>query len=372
MRNRTHRKISFLAQDILERCTQCGLCRDSCLFLMEFNIDTRRLAEQLLADENMFLDPLVLYSCNLCGICKDNCPAKIDLGDLFLHLREYRFEKIDELPLAHQWVCERQEWISKNAAFCSGYDSHEEAYEWVLFPGCTLCEYNPRIVLDVYDYLKEKQFSTAIMLDCCGAPFEALGDKKRGEANLRSIETQMKKLGSSHIITACPTCYRIFRRSFKHYTVSSLYEVMDNAGFEKQGKSGGHSFHLFHPCKTRRDTEVCQAVRNIIRKMGYHSSERENEYASGGCCGMGGMVGASNPVLAMIIGQQQTEGITDDIVTYCAACRDALANYLPSVHVLDLVFSPSWNRRKHRPPLEESRKKKNMRWLYSQLDKVHG
>jgi hypothetical protein len=48
-----------------------------------------------------------------------------------------------------------------------------------------------------------------------------------------------------------------------------------------------------------------------------------------------------------------------DIVTYCAACREAFALEKPSLHVLDLVFNPEWAEARHQLPKSGKKKRQS-------------
>jgi len=113
-----------------------------------------------------------------------------------------------------------------------------------------------------------------------------------------------------------------------------------------------------------------RAVYRLIEKVGYQIQEEEDP-KNVRCCGMGGMVGSNNPVLSFIIGEKRTEGIppSSDIVTYCAACREALVQYHPTVHVLDLLFNPKWEQEKQNPSLDDKKMRENWTYLKLNLEK---
>jgi Fe-S oxidoreductase len=364
-------QISTFLNKILDSCTQCGKCQEECLFLKEFEVAPWKFAESLIRGEQEE-DPALLYSCNLCGICEEICPESINLGNLFLLLRQERMESIKqgkESFSALELIKAREEWSSKGGFLYSKGEKCESAF----FPGCTLSGYNPHLVLEAYAYLrKHHNPSTGIILNCCGAPFEGLGEKDELKNILQTICSQIKKIGASNIIMACPTCYRVFKRYLSQYKVSTLYEIMEveNEGLPARKENAQHQFYLFHSCSTRHEEGMQRAVCSLIEKMGYQIQEEEDLENRNKCCGMGGMVGVTNPVLSFIIGENRTEGITPhDIVTYCAACREALVQYRPTVHVLDLVFNPNWKHGKEDSPLEDKQMRENCTWLKSKLEK---
>ncbi len=303
-----NKQLSTLLEKILHACTQCGKCKEECLFLKEFDLEPKELAEKLFKEERLD-DVSLVYSCNLCGICKEVCPEDIDLSILFLLLREEKIKKEKEPFPALEWVKERQDWINKGAFLYSKCDKRERKCESAFFPGCTLAGYNPHLVLETYAYLRKHNPSTGIILNCCGAPFEGLGGKDDFRSALQTIRSQMEEIGAFHIITACPTCYRIFRDHFSQYKLSTVYEIMEREGLPEIEGNSEEQFFLFHPCATRHEKGIQRAVHNLIEIVGYRVLENESPEAEIRCCGMGGMVGLTNPVWASIIGNERTDSL---------------------------------------------------------------
>lgn len=365
------RQLSELLEELSDSCTQCGECTEECLFLKEFALKPKDFVKELL-EEKRSKDSSLLYSCNLCGMCSDICPESIDLSKLFILLRKEWVRDGKELLPALTWVQEGQSFFKKGIMYCPPGKAEKRLSESVFFPGCNLCGYNPDLVLKTYAYLTDKIPSTGILLDCCGAPYEGLGASVDFEEKLASVRSHMEKMGVSRIITACPTCYRTFRNHLPQFEVSTVYEIMEREGLPETGNTAAHQFFLFHSCVTRRDVSVKQAVHNLVNRMGYELHRNEALEKKAGCCGMGGMVGLTNPVLAMIAGHERTEEVPCDIVTYCATCRDALIHYRPAVHILDLLFNPRWREARERPPLEENAKQENLSWLKAQLERRLG
>lgn len=363
---KTGQHFSLVAEEISRTCTKCGLCKEECLFLKTFQIEPKEFAESLTEKSADNLDLSLIFACNLCGTCEEVCPEGISLKDLFLLLRQERLKKEKEHFPAFAWIKERMAWISKGGFL---YPQSAKC-ETVFFPGCNLPGYNPQLVLETYWYLKKQHNpSTGIILNCCGAPFEGLGASIDLRDTLQSISFQIEKTGASLIIMACPTCYRIFREYFPQYTLTTVYEIMGKEGLPKVKKNSKEKFFLFHPCATKNEKEIQHAVRNLIETMGYSVSENNGQKTRINCCGVGGMVGITNPVMASIIGAERTEGISNSIVTYCASCREALVQYRPSLHILDLIFNPNWRQDQEKPSQEHSQMRENFAWLIRQLRK---
>lgn len=367
--SKTDNQLINFVDEVFHSCTQCGKCKEECVFLKEFNVDPKTFAEDL-HKQGYRGDPTLLYSCNLCGTCEEICPAAIDLKRLFILLREERIKKGKEPLPGLKWVKERQEWINRGGFFYSKGGKEERECKNAFFPGCTLSGYNPHLVVETYAYLKNQYNpSTGIILNCCGAPFEGLGVKDELTDTLRTIRAQSEEIGASRIIMACPNCYRIFREYLPDYELTTIYEIMEKGGLPETERAGDEHFFLFHSCAIRGEKGIQRAIRNLIEKMGFRVTEEEDAGSKIRCCGMGGMVGITNPILASIIGAERTEGIAHDIVTYCAACRDALVHYQPCIHLLDLVFNPQWREVKESQPLEDQQVRENLTWLRAELER---
>ena len=87
---------------------------------------------------------------------------------------------------------------------------------------------------------------------------------------------------------------------------------------------------------------------------GYEIEEMEHSGELTRCCGTGEMVPYADISLAFKVTKRLTDEANFDIVTYCATCREMLANPeasgKPTVHILDLIFNPDWEEARLTPP----------------------
>lgn len=84
--------------------------------------------------------------------------------------------------------------------------------------------------------------------------------------------------------------------------------------------------------------------------MGYKIEEMEYSREKTRCCGMGGMVPYVDFDLANRVTKTRADEASHDLLTYCAACREALAMEKPALHLLDLIFNPNWKETMRTPP----------------------
>jgi len=71
--------IPFL-QDIVQCCTECGDCLESCAFLAHYGTPKTIVAT---FDFNLPAHQAIAYECSLCGLCTAVCPEQLDPMRLF-------------------------------------------------------------------------------------------------------------------------------------------------------------------------------------------------------------------------------------------------------------------------------------------------
>lgn len=341
------------AKEEAERCLvcECKLCVKDCEFLKLYCETPKELAEKFKAGyfkEN----PAIPYSCNLCELCKKLCPEDLCPGDLCMEIREKMVkEGIGPLP-SHQFVRRDQEFSTSDAFALSKPAPKDEKGEWVFFPGCTLSAHSPELVIKVYDYLQEKLPGTGIILRCCGAPTHCLGDHPKFEEILGGLESEVKKLGASGVLLACPECYRTIKRNAPDLKLKSVYEVIAEKGLPEGAKtSNPKTFSIHDSCTVRDEKELMDSIRTVVEQMGYQIEEMEYSRDKTRCCGAGGMIPYADSKLFFKIAKRRADEAPFDMLVYCAACRETFASVeKPSVHILDLVFNPDWEGNLRKPP----------------------
>ncbi|TRZ52902.1 MAG: pyridine nucleotide-disulfide oxidoreductase, partial [Dehalococcoidia bacterium] len=336
-----------------ERCLscECKLCVKDCEFLKLYCQTPKEFAEKFKAGyfkEN----PAIPYSCNLCELCKTLCPEDLCLGDMCMEIREAMVkEGIGPLP-SHQFVRRDQEFSTSDAFALSKSAPEDEKGEWAFFPGCTLSAHSPELVIKVYDYLREKLPGTGIILNCCGAPTHCLGDHPKFEEILGGLESEVKKLGASGVLLACPDCYRTIKRNSPDLKLKSVYEVIAEKGLPEGAKtSNPKTFSLHDSCTVRDEMEFMDSVRTVVKQMGYQIEEMEYSREKTRCCGAGGMIPYADAQLFLKLAKQRADEAPFDMLVYCAACRETFASAeKPTIHILDLVFNPDWEKNLRKPP----------------------
>ena len=353
-----------------ERCLQCEckLCIKNCEFLKSVCETPRQLAKGF--RNGYFRErPDIPYSCNLCGLCKRLCPEDLDIGQMCLDLRRQLVgEELGPLP-RHLGVISDQEWAASDSFSLSLYDSNLGESKRFFFPGCNLSAYSPDLVTKTYAYLQSKLPGTGIILGCCGAPSHDIGDQPRFQDMLGKVTSEMEKARASELIVACTHCYHTFKDNAPYIQLRSVYEVMAELGLPEEVRAqNDKAFAIHDPCKTRYESKIQDSVRAIVKELGYKVEEIEFSKDKTRCCGMGGMAAYVDLMLVKRIITLRANEMPNDVLSYCASCRDAFALVKkPSLHILDLVFNPEWEEAAKRPPALAGSRRKNQSRLRERL-----
>ena len=353
---------------IIEGCTECELCVVDCEFLKEACQNPKELAERF--SSGYFKEnPRLPYSCNLCALCERLCPDDLDIGKMCLEIRRQLVEEgLGPLP-SHRRITEEQEWISANFTLAMPDPDTGECNR-IFFPGCNLSGYSPSLVINTYDYLRKKLPGTGIILGCCGNPVYCLGEISEFQTALKSISANMKQLGASELIVACPECYHTLE-NLGHFRLTSLYEVLAEQGIPDPCKQGECTFSLHDSCPTRYEETLQESVRTLVRGMGYQIEEMEYSRDKTRCCGMGGMIAYADLKLSNRIIKKRAAEAKHDVLTYCASCREAFG-FLgkPSLHILVLIFNPDWEQDRIKPAKLRVERRENQVLLKSRLETI--
>ena len=172
---------------------------------------------------------------------------------------------------------------------------------------------------------------------------------------------EVKKLGASGVLVACPECHRTIKSNAPDLKVKSVYEVMAEHRLPESALiTGGHTFSLHDSCTARGESGFIDSVRDLIKQMGYKIEEMEYSRDKTRCCGAGGMVPYVDLELYMNLAEKRTCETPLNILTYCATCRETFASVgKESIHILDLIFNPDWQNGLYNPPKMGKAKREN-------------
>ena len=352
---------------VLKNCTECGICLEECDFLQKYCESPRELAVNYLQDK--FADtPEIPYSCNICSFCKFICHEGLDIGKMAMEMRQ-ELVKLGIGPLTqHASIMEAQEFYVSDE-FKVIIPSKDKTTKRLFFPGCSLSAYSPDLVKKTYNYLDKELPGTGIILGCCGGPAYLTGDLNTFELISKNLKAEVKELGASQIIVACPFCYSILKQYNPELDPVSLYTVLNEIGVP-ENKQESAVYNIHDPCTARYEPEIQASIRSIIKKSGNSLIEILHSKDESQCCGMGGMVYAVDEELGKLRSRRTLDESDKDIVTYCATCRETLQGQGGHViHVLDVIFNTELNNALKVPPNTPEVSTENMKSLKKMLIK---
>jgi len=332
----------------------CSQCVKNCTFLQHYVKKfpyTEKELVRLLAERGADA-PLIPYSCHYCGLCQAVCPKDLHAGQPCLAARKGLVRQGKGPLPPHKGIQTYVKWGSSPSFALSQPDPATSKAARVFFPGCSLAGHFTEVVKRAYDYLRQKLPDTGIMLNCCGAPSYFMGETDVMLRVIGNVSRELEKLGAAEVIVACPHCHQTFREFLPEIRIRSIYEVLSEVGLPSEAlATAPWAFNIQDSCGTRHAPQVHEAVRSMVRDLGYAVEEMAHNRERSICCGSGGMVPAVAPELAKQMTDFRLSEATHDLVTYCASCRARLSKAgHPTLHVLDLPFNPDWQQTKTQPP----------------------
>ncbi len=354
-----------------ERCLecQCRQCAIECEFLKREGITPHELAARFKAGyygENRRTP----YLCSVCDLCKRVCPKELSVGDMCMEMREEMVASGHGPLPEHKLVRRDQEWSTSDAVVLAQPDPNTGRCDRVFFPGCGLSGYSPELVTKVLTYLQEKLPGTGVLLGCCGSPTYFLGDRPHFSQILADFLARIEKLGASELILACPDCYHTLKHHAPGLQIRALPEVIqEQGGSAGVASHGGSTFSIHDSCKARWERGWQESVRSLLSLAGHSVEEMAYSRDKTRCCGHGGMVSYVDFELEGRLTENRAGEASHTILTYCAACRDALAMHKPAIHILEVLFNPEWEKVLEAPPKTGKKRRENQARLKTMLEK---
>lgn len=235
----------------------------------------------------------LMNTCTQCGLCVEVCPEDIDIGGMLLEARR-SLHKVGTMPGAyHQFWIKDMEFTNSELAALAKTAPGQDQCAYAFFPGCQLGAADPGYVLEPYKWLLSQKPDTGLILRCCGVPAEWAGNEEMHDMEIEKLVKDWEELGKPTLILACPTCKRHFAKHLPDIKTISLYEILDQWGYQPELKNQEQAHAIFDPCSARNKTDMQQAVRSLAQKAGMPVEELPKGDKHG-CCGYGGHVSEAN------------------------------------------------------------------------------
>ncbi|MEJ2718292.1 MAG: (Fe-S)-binding protein, partial [Deltaproteobacteria bacterium] len=154
---------------------------------------------------------------------------------------------------------------------------------------------------------------------------------------------EWRELGSPQLILACSTCHSIFAKRLPREKIVSLWEILDRVGLPEAERIAPRTMVSVHdPCTARHEPQIHASVRSLLGKLGFEIDELSLSKEKTECCSFGGLMYFANRDLADEVIRRRIEETSENMLAYCAMCRDCFASAgKPTWHLLDLVFGES-------------------------------
>lgn len=333
--------------EIEQRCIGCNVCMKGCPMLDRFCDSPKDLLKQFKDDKTF--DYKLPYSCMQCGYCTKVCPAEVDLKKLFMELRRDTVNQMGgKLPKdLNTSNVDMHQKISFTNLFSKKIQYLES--DTVFFPGCALQAYSPKLIEQIYNYMRINTKGIGYYNVCCAKPTKMMGKEAEFQSIYYEIEKEFKNNNIKKVITGCQNCYMTISESSTDVEVLSLWEYIDEIGLPKDSinkyKNSTLKFVLHDPCPTRNIDSIHKSVRNISSDLGIKSEEMKYNKGLTLCCGAGGMVAITqNDIAKSHMKRRATEKEADFIITYCQECVESMRRGgSDSLHILDLIFGDDIN-----------------------------
>lgn len=333
------------------RCIQCECmqCVNNCVYLAEFKSYPKVYARQIYNNAAIIMGTRhankMINSCMLCGLCEEICPEDFAVQNLCLSARQDMVAASTMPPSAHEFAI-RDMAFANTAGMLAKNAPSASASTYAFFPGCQLPAISPHLVESTYAYLRASlEEPVGLFIHCCGAPAHWSGQKDLTEATTAQILQQWEAMGKPQLISGCPTCATMFAELLPQIPTRSLWEVLEEVGLPAQARLSQQPYVLHDPCSTRHDEPMRTHVRSITEKLTIPTTEPHLSGSLTECCGFGGLLDSANPKLSRKASQHRADVLSlctedeQDVLTYCAMCRDMLARTgKRTIHLLDILF----------------------------------
>ncbi len=330
------------ARDEAGRCLDChcDACIRECDFLAGHCRSPRELARRVGSDLEEARS--MVYSCTLCSLCAQVCPEQLDIGALLLEARR-ELVRCGMGPLrAHDRVLASYRASMSRALTLAMPEPGRRKSRRLFFPGCTLPALSPRQAVQIYDVLRRHFSGVGVLLQCCGAPAEALGMADEGAQAREELLRRVEAIDAEELLVACPSCVVALRAELRGPKITSVWEAL--AGSWQPPKYGeGARLAVHDPCRARHDSGLQDAVRTLVRATGAEIGEVSFGRERTRCCGFGGAMYPVDPALSRRFADRRAAESPLPFVTPCSGCRTALASRgKETIHLWDLLLSPEW------------------------------
>ncbi len=388
-------RVNDLSGQTIQLCYHCHKCTAGCpaAFAMEYGPDRILRLIQFGQQERLLSsrDPWLCLGCEMCGAF---CPNEIDINEVMIALKEiagetgYRVQDCQELrELLADYLVQRPETVIDDR-LCEGIsrlnhlsqtitaehnisgDDNSDRLIWsqnlehippglegkkgaeiVYFVGC-VASFFPRSyrVPQAFTSILEASNADFTTLGgqewCCGYPLLSMGRLEEAKALIRHNVTQVKELGASRVVFACPSCYHMWKHVYPDvleeeiglevlHATELMAEMIAQGAIElgepalslPKGMDLRVTYH--DPCDLGRKSGVFEPPRQVLRSIpGLTFVEMSSYGPISECCGGGGNLESFDPDVVSDVSLRRIDRAYEVdaqvIISACQQCERTL------------------------------------------------
>ncbi len=328
-----------------ERCLdcECGLCVKDCEYLTKYCQSPQELARSVLRGMEHEEVNKMTYSCNLCELCKTVCPENLDTGEMMLLARNQAVQDQHGPRPEHKGPINYwKAGVSRTFTLTMNEPGRKRSKR-MFFTGCALPVISPQNTLFAYDQLRMNYPETGVIMRCCGAPVEFLGQEEQFHGTIDQIVRDLEANGADELVPACPDCAHSLAHAVPSgVKITPLWQLLEGK-WEPDKTRVGETISIHDSCKARHRPGLHDAVRTLLSQSGAEISDVDYSRELARCCGFGGMIYPVDPELSQAVSRRRGDESEHPMITYCAGCRMALKGVgKDAIHILDFLRSPDW------------------------------
>ncbi len=330
------------------RCLQCQCleCVKVCAYLEKYGDypkkHARRIYNNLAIVKGVHQANRFINSCSLCGLCGTVCPTGFDMAPLCHEARRTLVHDGKMPPSTHEFALDDMAFSNGPHAALLRAPAGATTCAWLFLPGCQLAASAPERVEQAWAMLADRlPGGTGIALRCCGAPALWAGRDDLAAAAAEELRHGWEAMGRPTLVVGCPSCGTTLRTLLPDLPQTPLWAALAEYGTGGPEVSAPAELTLHDPCAAREDEPLRATVRGLLAARGVAVHEPDLTGQLTECCGYGGLMAEADPDLARTVIKRRADACDLPFVTYCAMCRDRLAEAgSPASHLLDLLLPP--------------------------------
>ncbi|UCE11790.1 MAG: (Fe-S)-binding protein [Candidatus Thorarchaeota archaeon] len=326
-------------------CARCGFCTFVCPAYLDTLWDSQSPRGKLFQLKDLITKNKAIpadfaeriFKCTLCGACEEICQVNIPLLR-FWQLARGEIATLGEWPEIINFIDnaiqnsqnimdidqdDRLIWTDMVDDLVEG--RVQKQAEVAYFAGCnisykgTLAHMGENTVklfshlgID-FTLLGENEF-------CCGNPYFVAGDFESGTKLADHNLSELKRLGVKTVVFNCPGCHRAFSHEYPHLLGKEAIEGLEFLSFSqfvlrmiKEGKLSftnqyPHVVTWHDPCELGRHQDIYEPAREVLRAIpGLELREMKHNRNRARCCGGGGILKGTNPVMSVRVSGRRIE-----------------------------------------------------------------